>query len=82
MALREAVDGWLVGLDENTFVANLPLFRRVFAALDRNERRRLIDVVLGRSGTGARGYRLLPGAAAIWPAHETRVIALMTGALR
>ncbi len=82
MALREAVDGWLVGLDENTFVANLPLFRRVFAALDRNERRRLIDVVLGRSGTAARGYRLLPGAAAIWPAHETRVIALMTGASR
>jgi hypothetical protein len=78
-ALREAVDAWLSALDEEAFVANLPLFRRVFSALDRNERRRLMDAALGRSGGGARGYRLLPGAAAIWPAHEARVIALMTG---
>ncbi|NLS28490.1 hypothetical protein S2M10_35000 [Sphingomonas sp. S2M10] len=79
-ALREAVDAWFTGLEEESFVANLPLFRRVFAALDRNERRRLMDAALGRSGTHARGYRLLPGAAAIWPAHEARVLALMTGA--
>ncbi|MGP7795226.1 DUF5682 family protein [Sphingomonas sp. CLY1604] len=79
-ALREAVDAWLSTLEEDAFVANLPLFRRVFSALDRNERRRLMDAALGRSGNGARGYRLLPGAAAIWPAHEARVIALMTGA--
>ncbi|OAN66186.1 DUF5682 family protein [Sphingomonas sp. TDK1] len=78
-ALREAVDAWLSTLEEEAFVANLPLFRRVFSALDRNERRRLMDAALGRSGNGARDYRLLPGAAAIWPAHEARVIALMTG---
>ncbi|MEP9403356.1 DUF5682 family protein [Sphingomonas silueang] len=78
-ALREAVDAWLATLAEEAFVAHLPLFRRVFSALDRNERRRLMDAAIGRSGGGARGYRLLPGAAAIWPAHETRVIALMTG---
>lgn len=78
-ALREAVDAWLAGLEAESFVANLPLFRRVFAALDRNERRRLMDAALGRSGQRARGYRLLPGAAALWPAHEARVLALMTG---
>jgi hypothetical protein len=75
--LRDAVDGWLMGLEEESFVANLPLFRRVFSALDRHERRRLMDAALGRGGTGARGYQLLPGAAALWPAHEARVLALM-----
>lgn len=81
-ALRDAIDVWLLALEEDAFVANLPLFRRVFSALDRNERRRLMDAALGRSGNGARSYRLLPGATAIWPAHEARVIALMTGAQR
>ncbi len=79
-ALRDAVDAWLASLEEDAFVANLPLFRRVFAALDRNERRRLMDAALGRSGDRARGYRLLPGAAGMWPAHQARVLALMTGA--
>lgn len=77
--LRDAVDAWLTGLDEEAFVGNLPLFRRVFAALDRNERRRLIDAVLGRFAAGAQGYRLLPDAAALWPAHEQRVLAIMGG---
>lgn len=75
--LREAVDAWLTSLEEEPFVANLPLFRRIFSALDRSERRRLMDAALGRGGTAARGYRLLPGAAAAWPAHEARIIALM-----
>jgi hypothetical protein len=76
--LRDAVDGWLMTLDEDSFTANLPLFRRVFAVLDRNERRRLIDAVSGRgNGGGAKGYRLLPDAAAIWPRHEARVLALL-----
>ncbi|WP_294329802.1 DUF5682 family protein [uncultured Sphingomonas sp.] len=81
-ALRTAVDAWLAGLEEDSFVANLPLFRRVFAALDRNERRRLMDAALGRSGPRTVGYRLLPGAAATWSVHEARIVALMTGATR
>lgn len=76
-ALREAVDQWLAGLDEDSFTANLPLFRRVFSALDKMERRRLMDAVFGRSGGGSEGYRLLPGAAALWPAHRTRVLDLL-----
>lgn len=75
--LRDAVDAWLCALDEEAFIANLPLFRRVFSALDKAERRRLMDAVLGRTTPGARGYQLLPGAAAIWPAHEARVLALL-----
>ena len=75
--LRDAVDGWLTGLDEETFIANLPLFRRVFSSLDRSARRRLMDAALGRGASNARGYRLLPGAGAIWPAHEARVLGLM-----
>jgi hypothetical protein len=49
-ALRGAVDAWLRGLDEETFVAHLPLLRRVFSSLDAMERRRLIEAVLGRAG--------------------------------
>lgn len=78
MPLRDAVDGWLIGLEEEAFTANLPLFRRVFASLDRSERRRLMDAALGHAGANARGYRLLPDAAALWPEHEARVLALMT----
>lgn len=76
-ALRRAVDGWLLSLDDEAFTANLPLFRRVFSALDRNERRRLMDALFARSTGGAKGYRLIADATAIWPQHEARVIALL-----
>lgn len=49
-ALRRAVDRWLNGLDPDTFIANLPLLRRVLSSLDKMERQRLIEAVLGRAG--------------------------------
>ncbi|MBY0285318.1 MAG: hypothetical protein K2W81_15315 [Sphingomonas sp.] len=76
--LRAAVDGWLMTLDDADFTSNLPLFRRVFSALDKAERRRMMDALFGRTKSGADGYRLLPGADALWPAHFDRVMALMT----
>jgi hypothetical protein len=76
-ALRGAVDGWLLSLDDEAFTASLPLFRRVFSALDATERRRLMDALFARSTGGAKGYRLIPGAAAAWSQHEARVIALL-----
>ena len=75
--LREAVDGWLMTLDEEAFTGSLPLFRRVFSALDSAERRHLLDALFGRRGGGAKGYTLIPGAEAIWPAHQARVLALL-----
>jgi hypothetical protein len=82
-ALRGAVDGWLLSLDDEAFTASLPLFRRVFSALDRNERRRLMDALFARNTGGAKGYRLIADAVAIWPQHEARVLALLnTGAAR
>lgn len=75
--LREAVDHWLASLDEDSFTTNLPLFRRVFSVLDRSERRRLLDAVFGRGRSGSKGYRLLPGAAELWPAHQVRVLELL-----
>ncbi|MGY3240171.1 MULTISPECIES: DUF5682 family protein [unclassified Bradyrhizobium] len=82
-ALRSAVDGWLLALPEGGFTAGLPLFRRVFSALDRNERRRLMDVLFARGTGGAKGYRLVPDAGAVWPLHEARVLALLkVGAAR
>jgi hypothetical protein len=75
--LRGAVDGWLMALEEDAFTGNLPLFRRVFSALDRSERRRLMDALLGRSSGGAKGYRLIAGATEIWPQHQARVIEIL-----
>ena len=75
--LRSAVDVWLLGLDEEAFVTNLPLFRRVFSALDRMERRRLIDALLARRERDGGGYLLLPGAEQAWPEHFARVTALL-----
>ena len=81
--LRGAVDAWLMELDEDAFTASLPLFRRVFSALDRTERRRLMDALFARSTGGAKGYRLIAGAGDFWPAHQARVIELLTsGATR
>ena len=81
--LRGAVDAWLMELDEDAFTASLPLFCRVFSALDRTERRRLMDALFARSTGGAKGYRLIAGAGDFWPAHQARVIDLLTsGATR
>jgi hypothetical protein len=80
--LRSAVDAWLIALDEDAFSANLPLFRRVFSALDRAERRRLMDALFERSGSGAKGYRLIAGAAELWPKHQARVIELLKSGAR
>ena len=77
-ALRQAVDGWLVALESDDFTAHLPLFRRVFAALDKSERRRMMDALFDRAKvSGADGYQLLPNAAARWPVHEARILALL-----
>ncbi|KPF72281.1 hypothetical protein IP88_10200 [alpha proteobacterium AAP81b] len=81
-ALRGAVDGWLMGLDEADFVTSLPLFRRVFAGLDRSERRRLLDAVGNRGGSGGAGYRLTDAAAAHWPAHFAHLVDLLNNGAR
>jgi hypothetical protein len=79
--LRAGVDAWLSGLDEDDFLANLPLFRRVFSVLDRNQRRRLMDALFNRSQSGQAGYRLVEGAIELWPSHFERIKALMLGGI-
>jgi hypothetical protein len=77
-ALRQAVDRWLTTLDEAEFVAHLPLFRRVFAALDKAERRRMLDALFDRRRAGgAGGYRLLPSANLRWPTQEALILGLL-----
>lgn len=48
--LRGAVDRWLARLGPEDFIENLPLLRRALSGLDRMERTRLIEAVLGRAG--------------------------------
>jgi hypothetical protein len=77
--LRGAVDAWLQSLAEDDFIANLPLFRRVFASLDATARRRLLDALFAARTTGVGGYRRLRDWNALWPAHEARVLDILNG---
>lgn len=45
-SLLETVTHWLSAMDEEAFIAHVPLLRRVFSGLDAMERRRLMDTVL------------------------------------
>lgn len=45
-ALCAAVDGWMLSLEEEEFLAALPLFRRVFSELGHGERQMLMQAVL------------------------------------
>ena len=77
--LRGAVDGWMASLDEEAFVATLPLFRRAFGTMDRMERRRLMDALFERRSEGVRGYVPALGAADVWSRLSGRVLAILDG---
>ncbi|WP_245520454.1 DUF5682 family protein, partial [Mesorhizobium sp. M4B.F.Ca.ET.200.01.1.1] len=64
--MRGAVDAWLKSLDEEAFVAHLPLLRRVFSHLDSMERRRLIEAVLGRARRLPAGLTPTPDGGEAW----------------
>ena len=81
-ALRDAVDAWIQSLDGELFIEHLPLFRRAFANLDRMQRRRLLDALIGRATASLPGRELRPEAEAIWPRHLQRLGALLTGTLK
>ncbi len=74
--LRACVDRWLMSLDDETFTAYLPVFRRVLSELDRTEKKRLLDALFGRKGSGT-GRMLRPDAAEIWPEQEAMLFELL-----
>lgn len=77
--LLHLVDDWLASLDPDVFIQQLPLFRRVFSALDLHERRRLLE----RTERGAAAVRPSVQIAAHlydeWLAQQPRVLALLQG---
>ncbi|MCP4559578.1 MAG: hypothetical protein GY873_28530 [Bosea sp.] len=77
--LRCAVDAWLNSLDEETFVAHLPLLRRVFADLDSMERRRLIEAVLGRAGRLPATVTPAPDGGEGWRRHFRVLTKILAG---
>jgi hypothetical protein len=72
-SLRGAVDTWLKSLDEDAFIAHLPLLRRVFSHLDSMERRRLIEAVLGRVRRLPAGLTPTPDGGEAWRRHLERL---------
>ncbi|MET3520865.1 DUF5682 family protein [Mesorhizobium abyssinicae] len=77
--LRGAVDAWLASLDEEAFVAHLPLLRRVFSNLDSMERRRLIEAVLGRRASLPTGLTPAPDGGEAWRRHFGLLGRLLAG---
>lgn len=77
--LRGAVDAWLASLDEEAFVAHLPLLRRVFSNLDSMERRRLIEAVLGKRASLPAGLTPAPDGGAAWRRHLALLGKLLAG---
>lgn len=77
-ALRNCVDTWLVSLDDQTFMENLPLFRRVLSALDQTEKRRLLDMLFARKRATS-GRVLSQHAVDLWPKHfeDLKTVLLM-----
>lgn len=77
--LRGCVDTWLLTLEEDDFTEFLPLFRRVFASMDKTERRRLMDALFGNSVSGGSKMIAAPDAATRWPAHLDILTRLLRG---
>jgi len=80
-ALRGAVDGWLGGMDEESFIAHLPLLRRVFSSLDGMERRRLVEAVIGRSDRSPAMLLPAPDDGEGWRQHLAALVPLLTGTI-
>ncbi len=76
--LREAVSAWLTALDEDEFVASLPLLRRVFAALGSSDRGRLLAAALGGGARRAVGVALADDGGAGWERQLAVVARLLT----
>jgi len=76
--LRTAVDDWVMSLDEEEYTENLPLFRRVFSTLDRNERKVLLEHLLGKT-TSRVVADFAPEADAIWSAQLAALTRIFEG---
>jgi hypothetical protein len=75
--LLNAIEHWLIGLDEEDFTEFLPLFRRIFADLDAMERKRLMDTLLHGRAQAQVVKVLNPATLALWPDHLQRLGQLM-----
>ena len=78
-ALRGAVDGWIAALDPEAFQNFLPLFRRVFAALDQSERTRLLAAMFNKQSDGLAGLEPVEGAEEHWERHLQIVTSILDG---
>lgn len=79
-ALRGAVDRWLSGIEEESFIAHLPLLRRVFSSLDGMERRRLVQAVLGGASRLPAILVPAPDGGEDWRQHLAALVPWLVGA--
>jgi hypothetical protein len=71
--LLSTVESWLTTLDEDAFIEFLPLFRRVFSALDAMERKRMIDTILDSRENAQTQQIQNPNTIEHWPQHLQRI---------
>ncbi len=75
--LLDAIEHWLISLDEDSFTEYLPLFRRIFSDLDTMERKRMIDTVLHGRTQSAVNKIVNPITLPLWPDHLQRIAKLL-----
>ncbi len=71
--LRKAVEAWLINIEESAFIEFLPLFRRVFSALDAHERKRMIDAVMSGRSNVTTQVQLNKEMLEHWPRQLSRI---------
>lgn len=77
--LRDAVHHWFVGLEQEAFIQSLPLFRRVFSALDDSERKHLLRRLL-QSERQADRTQVSKTLQAYWQRHQRTVLEILNHA--
>lgn len=75
-SLRQLVDAWLMTLDDEAYIAHLPLLRRVFSGMDRNERKELLARAIGRNAAAV-DFKFAQDADQIWSEHLPILVKLL-----
>lgn len=74
--LLKAVNNWLMELDEEDLIQNLPLFRRVFSSLDKLSRQRLVDTIIRPAEALSSIFKPLEESN-IWENHRPTILQIL-----
>ncbi|WP_230660593.1 DUF5682 family protein [Psychrobacter sp. I-STPA10] len=77
--LLTTLEQWLMSLADDAFVQYLPLFKRVFADLDRTERQHLLQKILGKQYQASILYHSHVDLLPLWQQQQQALARLLMG---